>query len=214
MAFKGWPAEAIEFFEGLEADNTKAYWQEHKAVYERDVLAPMEALLEDLSDEFGAGRVYRPYRDTRFSKDKTPYKTTIAASNETGYVSLSSRTLGTGTGMWMPMPDQLARYREAVADDRTGPELEKIAAALRKKGAEVSGHDALKTAPKGYPKDHPRIELLRQKGLVSWKEWPVGAWLGRRTAMNRIVEFLHDSAGLNGWLDKHVGPSTMPAAAR
>ena len=110
----------------------------------------------------------------------------------------------------MPAPDQLARFREAVDDDRTGVELEKLVEAMRKKKIQTAGHEELKTAPKGYPKDHPRIELLRQKGLVTWKQWPVGAWLGRRTAKDRIVDFLHDAQPVTDWLAKNVGPSTMP----
>ena len=210
MAFKGWPAEAIDFFDGLEADNSKAYWHEHKAVYEQAVRGPMEELLAELEPEFGPGKIFRPYRDTRFSKDKTPYKTNIAATNDSGYISLDADTLGVGTGLYMPAPDQLARFREAVADDRTGAEIEKLVETMRKKKIETAGHEALKTAPKGYPKDHPRIELLRQKGLVTWRQWPVGAWLGRRTAKDRIVDFLHGAQPVTDWLAKNVGPSTMP----
>jgi hypothetical protein len=69
--FKGWPDSALHFFEGLEADNSKAYWLDHKEVYERDVRAPMEALLADLRDDFGTARMFRPYRDTRLSSDKS-----------------------------------------------------------------------------------------------------------------------------------------------
>ena len=79
MTFRGWKAEALEFFDGLEADNSKAYWQAHKTEYETLVRAPMEALLIELEPEWGEGRVFRPYRDVRFSKDKSPYKTSIAA---------------------------------------------------------------------------------------------------------------------------------------
>ena len=72
MAFRGWPIEAVEFYEGLEADNSKVYWQEHKAVYERQVKAPMEELLAELADEFGEGKLFRPYRDVRFSAERRP----------------------------------------------------------------------------------------------------------------------------------------------
>jgi uncharacterized protein (DUF2461 family) len=68
----------------------------------------------------------------------------------------------------------------------------------------------LKTAPRGYPKDHPRIELLRHKGLITWREWPAGAWLGTAKAKDRVVEFLRTSAPLHAWLDAHVGPSELP----
>src|SRR5205807_9899311 len=97
MAFKGWQAEAIEFFEGLEADNSKAYWQDHKPDYDKLVKAPMEELLAELRKEFGDGRVLRPYRDVRFSKDKSTYKTNMAAMlSKGGYVWLSSVGLAAG----------------------------------------------------------------------------------------------------------------------
>jgi len=206
MAFRGWPAEAIEFYEGLEADNSKTYWQAHKADYEKLVKAPMEELLAELAPEFGEAKVYRPYRDVRFSPDKTPYKTAIGASLATGgYVQFSAQGLAAGSGMWMMTADQLDRYRRAIADDRTGGELAEIASRIAAQGIEVSGHEVLKTAPKGYPKDHPRIDLLRNKGLVTWKQWPVGAWLGTRKAKDRVVAFLDTSRPLNRWLDAHVG---------
>lgn len=78
-AFRGWRVEALEFYEGLEAENSKAYWQRNREVYDRMVRAPMEALLEEVAPEWGEGRIFRPYRDVRFSADKSPYKTHIGA---------------------------------------------------------------------------------------------------------------------------------------
>jgi uncharacterized protein (TIGR02453 family) len=206
MAFRGWPAEAIEFYEGLEADNSKSYWTAHKAVYDECVLAPMLELLAELAPEFGEGRIFRPYRDVRFSADKSPYKTSISAPlSGRGYVTLSADGLGAGSGLYMLDANQLERYRHAVADDRTGGPLAATVAALRQKGIEVSAHDVLKTAPKGYAKDHPRLDLLRQKGLITWKHWPVGAWLGTAQAKKRVVDFLRVSRPVNEWLDQHVG---------
>jgi uncharacterized protein (TIGR02453 family) len=208
MAFRGWPAEALEFYEGLEADNSKPYWTEHKERYERDVRAPMEALLADLEPEFGAGKIFRPYRDVRFSADKSLYKTEIGATlAEGGYVQLSARGLACGSGMYVMASDQLARYRRAVADDLAGGQLTEVIAGIERRGAEVMGHEVLKSAPRGYPKDHPRIELLRYKGVVAWKQWPVAAWLGTATAKQRVVEFFRACRPLNDWLATHVGPS-------
>jgi uncharacterized protein (TIGR02453 family) len=213
MAFRGWPAAALEFFEGLEVDNSKAYWQRNKDVYDRLVRAPMEELVGELAPEWGEGRVFRPYRDIRFSTDKSPYKTNIAAVVGDGYVQLTADGLGAGSGMWEMAPDQLERYRVAVSEDRSGGELVDVAATARAAGLDVTGHEILKTAPKGYPRDHPRIELLRYKGLIAWQEWPAGAWLGTRRAKERVVEFFRRSTPLNEWLRTHVGPSTLPAAA-
>jgi uncharacterized protein (TIGR02453 family) len=208
MAFKGWSAEAIEFFEALEVDNSKTFWHAHKAIYEQKVRRPMEELLEELGKEFGEGKIFRPNRDIRFSTDKSPYKTNIAGTlSKGGYISLSADAFGVGSGMYMPMPDQLERLRRAVADDRTGRQVEKLVNAVRADGIEVSAHEELKTAPKGYPKDHPRIELLRMKGLITWKQWPIAAWLGTPKAKQRIIDVLHAAKPINAWLDKNVGPS-------
>jgi uncharacterized protein (TIGR02453 family) len=205
MAFQGWPIEAVEFYEGLEADNSKVYWQDHKAVYDRHVKAPMEELLAELADEFGAGKIFRPYRDVRFSADKTPYKTNCAATIGSGYVSFSAEGLSVGGGLYMPDPTTLARYRAAVAKEKSGAELATIVAALHEAGYETTAHEVLKTAPKGYPKDHPRIDLLRHKGIAMMKTWPVGAWLGTKKAKDRVVETLRAGVPLNDWLARHVG---------
>ena len=210
MAFRGWPAEAIEFYEGLEADNSRTYWQENKHVYEDLVRGPMDELLAELAPEYGEGRVFRPYRDVRFSKDKSPYKTACAGTlAKGGYIQFSADGLGVGCGLYMPASDQLERFRAGVADNRSGRTLLGVVEKARAAGIDISAHDTLKTAPRGYPKDHPRIELLRYKGIVAWKQWPPGSWLGTRKAKDRVVEFLRASRPLNRWLDKHVGPSDL-----
>ena len=121
MAFSGWPTTAIDFFDGLEEDNSREYWLAHRATYDQDVKAPMQALLDELADEFGEAKIFRPNRDIRFSADKSPYKTTIAATLDGGgYVQLSGAGLGVGTGMYWMAPDQLERFRAAIDADRTG----------------------------------------------------------------------------------------------
>ena len=214
MAFRGWPVEALEFFEGLEIDNSKTYWQQNKDRYEQLIRAPMEGLIDELAPEWGEGKIFRPYRDIRFSADKSPYKTNIAATLGEGYVQLSAEGLGAGSGMWHMAPDQLERYRQAVSENGPGTALEAIVVKARATGITVTGHEVLKTAPKGYPKDHPRIELLRHKGLIAWREWPPEAWLGTRRAKDRVVAFLRRSKPLNEWLQSYVGPSTLPERRR
>ncbi len=214
MTFRGWPAEALEFFEGLEADNSKVYWQRNRDVYERMVRAPMEQLLDELAPDWGDGRIFRPYRDVRFSADKSPFKTNIAATVDGGYIQLTADGLGVGCGMWEMAPDQLEHYRAAVGEDRSGEELVALVANARAAGLEVTGHEVLKTAPRGFPKDHPRIELLRFKGIVAWREWPAGAWLGTPRAKTRVVEFLQLSKPLNEWLMTNVGHSNLPERRR
>jgi uncharacterized protein (TIGR02453 family) len=205
MAFSGWPEEALDFYDGLAADNTKTYWTANKAVYTDKILAPMTELTEELAAEFGEPKIFRPYRDIRFSQDKTPYKTHIGAVvGASCYVQLSAEGLGAGAGMWEMNPEQLARYREAVAGDLFGPEIERIAAGLEQAGLTVHGHAVLKSAPRGYPADHPRIALLRYKGLTAWQEWPAGAWLESAQVKERIVAFFRTTMPLRTWLSDHV----------
>jgi uncharacterized protein (TIGR02453 family) len=214
MAFSGWPEEALDFYDGLAADNTKTYWTAHKAVYQELVLGPMAELVDELAAEFGDTKIFRPYRDVRFSPDKTPYKTHIGAMVGSGYVQLSAHGLAAGDGMYVMAADQLDRYRQAVASDRIGPELEQVIATVGKAGIGVSGRDTLKSAPRGYPVDHPRIGLLRHKGLVAWQEWPAGAWLGTAEAKDRVVTFLSTTRPLSDWLADQVGPSRVPERSR
>ena len=212
MAFRGWPDQALEFFEGLEADNSKAYWTAHKTVYDEKVRAPMEELVAALEPTFGAGRIFRPYRDVRFSADKSPYKTEVAAVIGDGYVRLSAEGLGAGLGMWMLAPDQLDRYRRAVSDDSSGSKLEELIAELTSQRIEVSGHDRVKTVPRGYPRDHPRAELLRNKGIAAFKQWPVASWLGTAAAKKRVEDFFVSARPLGDWLASNVGPSTVDSS--
>jgi uncharacterized protein (TIGR02453 family) len=215
VAFQGFPAEAVAFYEGLEADNSKGYWQAHKAVYADSVLRPMEQLLAGLAPEFGEGKVFRPYRDVRFSADKSPYKTAIAATlARGGYVQFSADGLAAGCGAYMLAPDQLERYRRAVDDERTGAEVAGLVAALQAAGIEVTAHDTLKTSPKGFARDHPRVELLRRKGLVGWRQWPADTAVGNPAVREWIEEFLHACAPLARWLARHVGDSSAPERAR
>src|SRR4249920_1857440 len=124
MAFTGWSPEAVEFFAGLRADNSKTYWNARKEFYETSVRGPMEVLLDELSGEFGAGRIARPYRDVRFRADKSPYKTEIYATlDRGGYVRFSADGLTAGAGYFMMTTAQLGRYRRAVDGQTTGAQL-------------------------------------------------------------------------------------------
>ncbi|WP_127507294.1 DUF2461 domain-containing protein [Actinoplanes solisilvae] len=213
MTFHGWPSEALEFYDGLTADNSKTYWTAHQQFYEERVRRPMEELLAALEPEFGAGKIFRPYRDVRFSKDKSPYKTHLGARLEAGgYLQLSGAGLAAGSGLWRMESDQIERYRRAVADDRTGTELVGIIDGIEGERIGVHGHGSLKTVPRGYAKDHPRLDLLRHKGLTAWQEWEPAPWLGTAAAQKRVVEFLRKSRPLREWFDQHVRSSEAGAA--
>ena len=178
-AFTGFPDAALDFYDDLEVDNTKSFWEKHKPVYNESVLQPMTALCDALAPEFApdgqSAKVFRPYRDVRFAKDKTPYKTHqgafVAAGPATGwYVEISARGLRVGAGFYEASGERLARIREAMADDESGPRLQRVLRKLEKSEFEISG-ERLKTSPRGYDADHPRIDLLRHKQLFAGKSF-------------------------------------------
>ncbi len=169
MSFTGFPVAALDFYDDLEVDNTKSFWEAHRAVYKEAVEAPMKALTAALEPEFGTAKVFRPYRDVRFAKDKTPYKTHqgafVGAGPATGwYVEISARGTRVGAGFYDADGPRLAAVREAMADEKTGKALDRLLKRLEKDGFEIGG-DRLKTSPRGYDADHPRIHLLRYKQL-------------------------------------------------
>jgi uncharacterized protein (TIGR02453 family) len=214
--FSGWPVEAVDFFAGLEADNSRAYWSSHRDRYETAVRAPFEALAAEVADEFGPLHLFRPYRDVRFSQDKSPYKTAAGAvtegeQGEVYYVQVSAEGLLVASGYHQMAADQLTRYRAAVDDEAAGSAL---AAAVRQleEGGYAVGGEALKTAPRGFPRDHPRVRLLRHKGVTAGRTFPPGPWLATRRALARVTATWRGAAPLNDWLNRHVGPSTeVPA---
>lgn len=215
MTFSGFGEYAVDFFDDLEADNSKVFWEKHKATYQNDVRTPMEALLADLADEFGPGKVFRPYRDTRFAKDKTPYKTHCGGVIEHGrgggayYVEVSSAGLRFGGGSYAMASDQIARYRAAVAEDLTGPALEKILAKLTKSGWSIHG-ELLKTKPRGFDADHPRIELLRRRALYAMRHYEPDDALHERETFNRVRRGWREVRALNEWCADHIGVSERP----
>jgi uncharacterized protein (TIGR02453 family) len=213
MVFRGFPIAAIEFYEGLIVDNSRTYWQANKVIYEQAVKAPMTALLDELS-EYGPYHVFRPNRDVRFSKDKAPYKDHIAAYGESEggagyYVQFSATGMVAGSGYYHMAADQLDRFREALDGDKVGAEIVAITDRLRAEGLEFTAIGSLKTSPRGYPRDHPRIELLRLKGLVATHHWKPAKWMQTKAVIERVRDTWSAAAPVNSWLDAHVGPSTL-----
>jgi len=213
-AFKGWTDEALTFFRDLEANNTRPWWLEHKEVYDEQVRAPMEAFGEIVHDEFGPLHLFRPNRDVRFSKDKSPYKTALGAVTEdeggwTFYLQISGEGLFAGSGAYHMAKDQLERFRAAVDDAKTGPQLVAMLDPLRKQGFGFGGNE-LKTAPRGYPRDHPRIELLRLKGITVHRQFEPAAWLHTKAAATKVTDVWRAAKPVTDWWGAHVGPSTEP----
>lgn len=219
-AFTGFPDEAFAFYEGLVADNTKAYWTDHKPTYDSCVKAPMESLLAKLEPEFGPATFFRPYRDVRFAKDKTPYKENAGAvvkDDQAGkaalYVQLDANGLYVGSGYFHAATDQARRLRAAIAEDRTGKALVTILDGLTSRGWEVFG-ERLKRLPSEYDAAHPRADLLHQKSLVAGQRLEPAAWMHTPKCADRIASLWRELLPLGDWLKSNVGASTMESAYR
>ncbi|CAN5610368.1 DUF2461 domain-containing protein [soil metagenome] len=194
--FGGFEREAIQFLADLAANNERAWFQPRKAEYERLLKEPMEALCAALAERFAERdiplladprrSVFRIYRDTRFAKDKSPYKTNLAASfpwvdraapageevdagahANGGYFNLQPGNPYIGGGMWMPQRPRLEAFRRMVRD-----EPERVREALEEPGfvawfgEPAHTHETLKRIPPGYPADHPLADLFRWKDVI------------------------------------------------
>src|ERR1700712_1359654 len=135
--FDGFPEAALDFYDDLEMDNTKSFWKAHEDAYQTSVRGPMTALTNDLERDFGKAKIFRPFRDVRFAKDKTPYKTHQGAFVGAGpacgwYVEIAASGFRTGAGFYHADAVALGRIRASIADDVKGEALQKILAKLEK----------------------------------------------------------------------------------
>jgi uncharacterized protein (TIGR02453 family) len=215
-SFEGFGPKVRRWFTGLEADNSKEYFSANRDLFEESVRDQMDALLTELSETFGGEvKMFRQNRDIRFSPDKSPYKTNtygVLRGTESAaqglYASISGHGLVAGSGYHVMARDQLDRYRDAVADDARGPELGKLVAKAEKAGLELWG-ESLATAPRGYPKDHTRIELLRRKSLALGNTLRFGRGISRTDGLQFVTKTWRAASPVTGWLDRQVGATTL-----
>jgi uncharacterized protein (TIGR02453 family) len=209
--FPGFSDRSVAFYAELAADNTREFWTAHKAVYESEVRDPMRALVADLESEFGPAKLFRPHRDIRFSNDKTPYKTQQGALAGDGsgvgyYVKLDAGGLTAGGGFRAHSPAQVDRFRSAIDADATGVELSHLVAGLRADGFDIEGEE-LKTKPRGYAADHPRLDLLRYRSLMAFKVFGTPTWLTSPAASDHVRDTWRQVRPLREWVAANVGPA-------
>jgi uncharacterized protein (TIGR02453 family) len=198
--FEGFADAKMKFFRALAKNQDRTWFAAHKDEYEEGWAKPMAAFLHELRNKIDAAypdvelsepKVFRIHRDVRFSADKSPYKTAVSGvitarrggkvteSPAAFYVQLGMETF-VGAGLYMMDSPTLARYRTALLDDARGGKLAKQVRELEKKGFSTSAGEELKAAPRGVDPAHPRIDLLKKKGLVvSFPPIPSGAITGR-----------------------------------
>ncbi|MFV0429533.1 MAG: DUF2461 domain-containing protein [Arachnia sp.] len=205
VEFEGFAPEAFEFYRELIADNSREFWLANKPRYERLVKEPMALLVDALEDEFGVAKLFRPNRDVRFSADKSPYKTHQGAYVPAGpamgwYVQVSADGVMTGGGFYAAERGALAGFRAAVNEH--GDELREILDDLVAEEWEVGG-DQLKTAPRGYPPDHPQIGLLRHKTLTIGRDYaPSQESVGSAELLDVVRDDWRSLTPLVRWLSR------------
>lgn len=208
--FQGIPAGAFGFYEELQDNNNREWWQEHKDSYLSLVREPLSSLLAELEPRFGPAKLFRPNRDIRFSEDKSPYKTAqgAVASVQEGvgyYLQISADGLLVGGGYHSHTPAQLARYRNSVDASGTGESLRRILEAVAAAGFAVEG-EQLKTVPRGYAREHPRAELLKHKSLSASVNLGRPDWLATPAAVQDIAGLWEDLRPLVDWVSRHAAP--------
>ncbi len=219
MTGGGFLPAAQRFFDDLEDDNSREFWQAHAEVFQREVREPMAALLDTLPESYQPFRILRMHRDLRFTKDKSPYKTQLGAMHQPGdgidlYLHIGAEGLLVACGIYQMESDQVERYRRAVDDARHGAALERLLAALPDQGLDVNGMSvpSLKTAPRGYPKDHPRLALLRLKGVIGHRLLDGPELADAAAVHDFVVETFRACEPLAGWLRAQVGRSAVSSA--
>lgn len=179
-AFAGFDRDAMQFLHELTLEMNRDWFEANKARYQRVWVEPLTALLDEIRArltktytplKIGAPKLFRIHRDTRFSKDKSPYKTHVAGMLPLRehcvalyfHVGIDEDYAGAGNHFFEDA--QLPRWRKLVGADKTGKEIAGIVGKLRKAGYEVGGHEDYKKVPKGFAPDHPRADLLKLRGL-------------------------------------------------
>lgn len=226
--FSGFADSQGAFFRSLSRNNNRDWFLAHKAEFEQGWNEPMKALLADVRTAIDrtyarcaldVPKVFRIFRDVRFAKDKSPYKTHVggyiplAQDGESAtdlpmaiYFHVGAGEVFAAAGHYMMARASLERFRAAVADDRRGKELVKILGRLTKKGFATHVHDRSKRVPKGYPPDHPRAELLTYKGLtVMFPDVPK-AMLRSPELVKWLASGCKATAPLVEWLGQTSGP--------
>lgn len=205
---------ACAFMAELSQNNDRAWFAANRERYEALVSAPLGRLIEELASEVGGEiRKFRPYNDARFGNlpplKETAFGVITLPSSAAGlYVQVSGEGLYAGTGYHRMANDQLARFRAAVHHDGYGEAIVTHGVAC---GLEIEGR-ALKGMPRGFRKHHPRSAWLRRTEVLAGRRWDAASLPNPVADACRVV--WREARNVVAWLDRHVGPSTIPPEER
>ncbi len=228
--FAGFPAGTFKFLKGLSANNTKAWFDDHRGDYDafyvtpaRDFVVAVGPRLQKISPtvQFAPkinGSIFRINRDIRFSKDKTPYKDHLDMwfwhGDRKGwgapgfYMRLTANRLILGVGMHRFEKPQAEAFRNAVVDARAGKALEKAIAEVTSAGPYELGARTRKTVPRGFDKDHPRAGLLLHDGLTVGLDVKVPAVAKTPAFVDYVADHCAAMTPIAKWLLKHVSEAS------
>jgi uncharacterized protein (TIGR02453 family) len=208
--------DAFAFYAELEQHQTKEWWLANKKRYDERVKAPIERLVDALGGEFGPLKIFRPYKDVRFSADKRPYKDHLGLvsaddSSTAYYVQVSHHGVMIAGGLYQPARDQLARFREIVDDNRLVGDLEATLDEVSEHGFTIMTDNALATAPRGFSVNHPKIGLLRLKHLAISAHHDPAAWMHTPEFVERVRAGWRTVGVWNDWIAENL-PTAVEAA--
>lgn len=205
--FSGFHADGPQFLDELSNNNTKDWFHANKSRFKESLETPAKDFVAQMIDALGEGwkgKIFRIYRDLRFSKDKTPYNTHLRIGffkdREAGlFFSLEPDELILGAGVFDFGKEGLVRFRDAVASDKDGKRLENLLNTHLESGYRLDEAE-LKKVPRGYDKEHERSVLLRRKSLALWRDSKMPKWIFGKSAVDRCLGVFEELDDLRSWL--------------
>ena len=220
-AFRGFTSDTVKFLKGLSRNNSKTWFEAHRGDYDAHYIEPAKAFvtaigpgLTKISPKINAeprvnGSIFRINRDTRFSKDKTPYKDHLDlwfwSGDKKGwdtpgfFLRITPKRLILGAGMHRFETPQLDKFRAAVVDAKQGGAVGTLVSKLGKAGYAL-GDPKYKKVPRGFDADHPRAALLRHGGLAATWDGAHPKSLGSAAFVNTCLDHFKALQPLNQWL--------------
>lgn len=225
-SFHGFTKETFKFFKDLEENNTREWFEENRVIFEKNVMEPAQEFVMEMGERLKSlspkivaipktdKSIFRIYRDVRFSKDKTPYKTHLGIffwegprkklGNPGYYLQLDKSSILIAGGLHSLPSELLKSYRDAVSDPKKGAEIAKILKKLTKNASYKLGGNHYKRVPRGYDHENPNVDLLLHKGLYVYYEGPIPKEVYSPDFLDYSFGIFKDMSSLHNWLRDNI----------